>query len=319
MRGNLSAGNATQAWIGSIPACAGEPIQRLDHAASIPVYPRVCGGTKPLGSITLKSQGLSPRVRGNLLLAAPDVARSRSIPACAGEPDHTDLYVDLFPVYPRVCGGTNKRRYVAMWCGGLSPRVRGNRLTAGPSYSWHRSIPACAGEPPSTLEGPRSSRVYPRVCGEPCRHLPPRNSSTVYPRVCGGTVETTWKALTTRGLSPRVRGNRIGYMLRVLPTGSIPACAGEPAPASPDASTARLRSIPACAGEPSAWPALQALSARCGLSPRVRGNQVSRMFFKLTLGQRSIPACAGEPGHRAGSSADGDSRSIPACAGEPLL
>ena len=51
---------------GSIPACAGEPSTRprvrgnLGHRGE--VYPRVCGGT------ARPREGLSPRVRGNLLL-----------------------------------------------------------------------------------------------------------------------------------------------------------------------------------------------------------------------------------------------------------
>ena len=57
----------------SIPACAGEPE----------------GGSPGL------SQGLSPRVRGNLTVE--DERRTRSIPACAGEPlvnviEHALLY-----------------------------------------------------------------------------------------------------------------------------------------------------------------------------------------------------------------------------------
>ena len=53
----------------SIPACAGEPSVRPVEPSSSGVYPRVCGGTRPLNCTSPPSPGLSPRVRGN---PAPD-------------------------------------------------------------------------------------------------------------------------------------------------------------------------------------------------------------------------------------------------------
>ena len=50
----------------------------------------------------------------------------------------------------------------------------------------------------------------------------------VYPRVCGGTVAVPVLLAVVYGLSPRVRGNRIGGQLSMLKRRSIPACAGEP-------------------------------------------------------------------------------------------
>ena len=71
--------------------------------------------------------------------------------------------------------------------GGLSPRVRGNRVVAGGWCGPARSIPACAGEPSAACTG-----------GITC---------TVYPRVCGGTNLGATGNLSISGLSPRVRGN----------------------------------------------------------------------------------------------------------------
>ena len=70
------------------------------------------------------------------------------------------------------------------------------------------SIPACAGEPGGRGE---SSCPY-----------------QVYPRVCGGTCYGPTTYLATRGLSPRVRGNRCDRHGANYWLGSIPACAGEP-------------------------------------------------------------------------------------------
>ena len=154
------------------------------------------------------------------------------------------------------------------------------------------------------------------------------------------------------GLSPRVRGNRDFPGVAQWHSGSIPACAGEPAP---------YRGISDMGG---VYPRVCGgtadmgvyASRELGLSPRVRGNLVA--MWGLVFPLRSIPACAGEPG-RLGLGMDGGgvyprvcggtlvwtslslppwglsprvrgnlaqpkpaaacARSIPACAGEPGL
>ena len=54
----------------------------------------------------------------------------------------------------------------------------------------------------------------------------------VYPRVCGGTVSLVGDTIPVDGLSPRVRGNlRLAVGMAVM-LRSIPACAGEPVPAT---------------------------------------------------------------------------------------
>ena len=73
-------------YLGSIPACAGEPHVRAQRRYTCRVYPRVCGGTMATGSSFTNQEGLSPRVRGNRVLACGLIAAKRSIPACAGEP-----------------------------------------------------------------------------------------------------------------------------------------------------------------------------------------------------------------------------------------
>ena len=93
---------------GSIPACAGEP-GRLPPAPGIRrVYPRVCGGTDNSPAQWRPQCGLSPRVRGNQTADAAAHLAEGSIPACAGEPIPAGLYGKVFPVYPRVCGGTRR-------------------------------------------------------------------------------------------------------------------------------------------------------------------------------------------------------------------
>ena len=282
-------------------------------------------------------------------MAAPGL--TRSIPACAGEPQILGVKIKTLKVYPRVCGGTPSRRGDTLMPSGLSPRVRGNHWGQNCPPDDAGSIPACAGEPG-------------------CRQLCPRGGR-VYPRVCGGTQLGRRASPAPVGLSPRVRGNpNIPYIPPAL-NGSIPACAGEPrgvapkengyavyprvcggtrqarlAAHKPGGLSPRVRgnpkilarlggpigSIPACAGEPGigtlggnaigVYPRvcggtgadLPGRAEGLGLSPRVRGNQLPVALYHAR-GQGLSPRVRGNPAaeHRA----ECDHRSIPACAGEP--
>ena len=254
------------------------------------VYPRVCGGTQLQSLPGCVHGGLSPRVRGNLLIAGPPTASGGSIPACAGEPALDMPIKRWYGVYPRVCGGTPYRPF--------------------PNRSPNGSIPACAGEPIMSTSMRPSERVYPRVCG--------------------GTSMAGLVAWQAYGLSPRVRGNRNKGRSTKKAGGSIPACAGEPIDARIDALIPTVYprvcggtytftqgwphppgSIPACAGEPlmsiglvirfRVYPRVcggtdddaSDHDRNLGLSPRVRGNLSLSCVLLPCL--RSIPACAGEP------------------------
>ena len=195
--------------------------------------------------------GLSPRVRGNRRHNGGGFKHWRSIPACAGEPWASRRRPPAPGVYPRVCGGTGRRKPVTPVVPGLSPRVRGNRWWPIPAAPDPRSIPACA--------------------GEPCPHGGGRFCGQVYPRVCGGTAHRPVGPRFRRGLSPRVRGNR-----RRRPPGtaldrSIPACAGEPFPASTGDATPPV--YPRVCGGTLPYPGRRV--SRPGLSPRVRGNPLA--------------------------------------------
>ena len=151
--------------------------------------------------------------------------------------------------------------------------------------------------------------------------------------MCGGTAREAPISNNSKGLSPRVRGNRSLRLPLSCQMRSIPACAGEPAIGRADGDqdavyprvcggTLRMltaaapvsglsprvrgnhrtsatrrrceRSIPACAGEPGLVPWV--CSQDRGLSPRVRGNLVPPLRMRVKVGGvRSIPACAGEP------------------------
>ena len=188
-------------------------------------------------------------------------------------------------VYPRVCGGTLDRSTVHRGAKGLSPRVRGNLGTcwlirsipacAGEPPSFRStlasgSIPACAGEPNFSIRYPLLYGVYPRVCGgtrsrliPACAGEPKEWLHTVYPRVCGGTAPTVSSPAVYPACEvyPRVCG------------GTCPRVCG--------GTTHRVDSY----GN--------------GLSPRVRGNPgwpaIACIYRQPVIFPWSIPACAGEP------------------------
>ena len=272
VRGNPVGRPSRQPRHGSIPACAGEPCHRRPRHLEHWVYPRVCGGTSVVSLGRWNSRGLSPRVRGNQYFRCNDDTIDGSIPACAGEPRNSAVRAIVHKVYPRVCGGTSSLPSHEMTPGGLSPRVRGNRSASVEALEITGSIPACAGEPSTTLLT--------------------AHGLLVYPRVCGGTHTTAASAQGANGLSPRVRGNleRIAGQYRCV--GSIPACAGEPAHCLIGIS---LRTVypRVCGGTRGG---LTFGETDMGLSPRVRGNLYGKL--KEIRNQRSIPACAGEPGIR---------------------
>ena len=289
VRGNPGERIMGYVFIGSIPACAGEPVADGLMGDVEEVYPRVCGGTLPSAPArrtnavyprvcgrtgwTLRRPryipGLSPRVRGNLRPGSQADQQRRSIPACAGEPIILSPVGRRWRVYPRVCGGTSALEMSRLYSCGLSPRVRGNPSSIASSRTLPGSIPACAGEP--------SQYPHRRYAGE------------VYPRVCGGTVVVRQSRVSEGGLSPRVRGNHYCRKPQRAAARSIPACAGEPV--AGDVSGAGSRVYPRVCGGTSLTRS-PAVAAQ-GLSPRVRGNRIHGRRKRSCW--RSIPACAGEP------------------------
>ena len=192
--------------------------------------------------------GLSPRVRGNPSAQRDAPGQRGSIPACAGEPLSASRTIRKSSVYPRVCGGTQHVPHCRRNRGGLSPRVRGNPLHSLLSQPKPGSIPACA--------------------GEPCRSCVAWDDAGVYPRVCGGTGWRVRLRGGHRGLSPRVRGNRVAIRCRLPMRRSIPACAGE---LTGKASGGVKGVYPRVCG--GTEPRLGLFLGVEGLSPRVRGNR----------------------------------------------
>ena len=158
---------------------------------------------------------------------------------------------------------------MAYCAAGLSPRVRGNHHETPLVVADSGSIPASAGKPRRRVCPAAPARVYPRECGETCRH---------------GAA-----GLQVVGLSPRVRGNRIGRSQSRNRRGSIPASAGKPRRGR---LSQRLHQVyPRECGETGGDQ--RGVRLLEGLSPRVRGNPGGSVLQAPDPG--SIPASAGKP------------------------
>ena len=248
VRGNLGSTRLEKQRDGSIPACAGEPATMRAGWRASRVYPRMCGGTGFLTFPGLNPTGLSPHVRGNRSPISAIGVGHGSIPACAGEPPGAGGGISENRVYPRMCGGTGFGRTFHAPIEGLSPHVRGNRDGLRAHSRRTGSIPACAGEPKTPGQLARRYKVYPRMCG--------------------GTARIDISGQDAEGLSPHVRGNHAGCEGLLMPPGSIPACAGEPATGADIG--APFRVYPRmCGGTTTEH--VTPLPTQ-GLSPHVRGN-----------------------------------------------
>ena len=164
-RGNHRHVGVVEDDVGSIPAQAGEPRRSASGFSLGRVYPRAGGGTVTVLSSSATIAGLSPRRRGNPAHSANPCGTSGSIPAQAGEPAFSHPSPARSRVYPRAGGGTRPIRQTRAGPRGLSPRRRGNPLSATPHPPGRGSIPAQAGEPYRRSPGNPRSRVYPRAGG----------------------------------------------------------------------------------------------------------------------------------------------------------
>ena len=189
-----------------IPADAGNTSDVKDRWTKSQDHPRGCGEHQILKSITVPSQGSSPRMRGTLPPVQGQGSRLRIIPADAG-----NTFVGEFATlgqqdHPRGCGEHRFKDRLHRSLQGSSPRMRGTRRLAGLAVLPPGIIPADAGNTFSRESGVSSKWDHPRGCGE---HL-----------------DTADHTLFHTGSSPRMRGTPYVTVIIRLDTRIIPADAG---------------------------------------------------------------------------------------------
>jgi hypothetical protein len=151
-------------------------------------YPRLRGGALNNLLVEYEVEGPSPPARGSPPSARSPLDCTGSIPACAGEPSTRPAATRPRAVHPRLRGGAQHADVVLEGDDGPSPPARGSRVVAFALAAPDRSIPACAGEPPST---PGSRRAW-----------------GVHPRLRGGARTDASLGSGQRGPSPPARGSR---------------------------------------------------------------------------------------------------------------
>ena len=253
----------------SIPAWAGEPVQRREKRDRAVVHPRVGGGAPGRCERGARERGPSPRGRGSQLADREQPQYRGSIPAWAGEPPRHPFAGNPCTVHPRVGGGARLRILSMALSMGPSPRGRGSHKTGPVAIARIRSIPAWAGEP---LTAGRTAAA-----------------SGVHPRVGGGAIHSTGRRGSPDGPSPRGRGSLERCGSDQGSRGSIPAWAGEPSGDTPRHGVAAVHPrVGGGAGDhrsPGSGPK--------GPSPRGRGSLTT--CYVISTASGSIPAWAGEP------------------------
>ena len=191
-------------------------------------------------------------------------------------------------VYPRVGGGTADLLVTVHNAMGLSLRGRGNPLRIKLQSDRQRSIPAWAGEPRCNVYADHARTVYPRVGGGTAtKSCQPDSNDGLSPRGRGNHM-LMWTVGGNEGLSPRGRGNHVDTLYWIRSSGSIPAWAGEPSPASTGSGVTSV--YPRVGG--GTFTTDSDPKSHLGLSPRGRGNPthpIQRVLSTLEV----CPAHAG--------------------------
>ncbi len=144
-RGTLMSSVSSYPACRFIPAGAGNTNVTDTPPESEPVYPRWRGEHFTVRPYIYQDVGLSPLARGTLFPVKENQAKSRFIPAGAGNTIYLLLQLRFFAVYPRWRGEHVKPVITENIITGLSPLARGTRPDHLPKESRSRFIPAGAG------------------------------------------------------------------------------------------------------------------------------------------------------------------------------
>ncbi|EGE63170.1 hypothetical protein EC12741_0731 [Escherichia coli 1.2741] len=174
-----------------IPAGAGNSEVKPETASARPVYPRWRGELRCFALPSDSSSGLSPLARGTRRTENSQMARSRFIPAGAGNSRKILMPTYDLPVYPRWRGELVRLTLRAVHGTGLSPLARGTPNPQGSYMEATRFIPAGAGNSTAPTSVPIIPPVYPRWRGE--------------------LIWRRWQRVYASGLSPLARGTLSKY------------------------------------------------------------------------------------------------------------
>ena len=190
-----------------IPARAGQTPATIPRRVPHPDHPRACGANSVSPLKPSAVNGSSPRVRGKHRRACEAAARSRIIPARAGQTTSPSSVIAICTDHPRACGANLGAHWEGATGCGSSPRVRGKHRVADVGGWRPRIIPARAGQTPPLV-------------GE-------RAADADHPRACGANFVAKVSLPNGSGSSPRVRGKHRSTDRPYYKTRIIPARAGQ--------------------------------------------------------------------------------------------
>ena len=250
-----------------IPASAGNTRSPFVMSRPYAAHPRERREHKQTDRAPACRSGSSPRARETLGRADPRPARSRLIPASAGNTVRADRFQAHAAAHPRERGEHFRLPTRSCAAAGSSPRAQGTPPHSNPAINAARLIPASAGN-----TCPCAARGY---------------SPAAHPRERGEHESQRWCLTCVIGSSPRARGTRSGRHHEPIRPRLIPASAGNTRECSraPRSATAHPRER----GEHGTCP--RAAANRSGSSPRARGTRRQREQDVRRL--RLIPASAG--------------------------
>ena len=178
----------------------------LSHVVCDGDHPRACGEHVVTFAPMVKSAGSSPRMRGTLNPATPEVDQTGIIPAHAGNTQCIRLPRMERRDHPRACGEHVDGASHDVGAEGSSPRMRGTPFPHLRFVVPVGIIPAHAGNTSRPCMMPSLVQDHPRACGEHPYHA----------LACS----------LRRGSSPRMRGTRGHVRSNGEVGGIIPAHAG---------------------------------------------------------------------------------------------
>ena len=145
MRGTPFSGSLLIAWLGIIPAYAGNTWNRCFGITSVWDHPRVCGEHSKNMLDECEERGSSPRMRGTLPQIPCVTHGVGIIPAYAGNTQSGQSMFAAAWDHPRVCGEHTAIGDAVIDATGSSPRMRGTPCDTGLVKTLSGIIPAYAG------------------------------------------------------------------------------------------------------------------------------------------------------------------------------
>ena len=205
-----------QLWIdggdGIIPAHAGNTFRaKCDRLASRD-HPRACGEHIVGFVVDGGHWGSSPRMRGTLNPATPEIDQTGIIPAHAGNTNSAAPKAISARDHPRACGEHSFPSEPRSTCTGSSPRMRGTLKLWGSGVADGGIIPAHAGNTQRRGVWQGHRRDHPRACGEHSMLKAAANASTGSSPRMRGTLTFVGEEERQPGIIPAHAGNTTSYV-----------------------------------------------------------------------------------------------------------